>query len=102
MTTQKIPQQLQDDIIRWNLDPEEQEEYLALEMGLQDITPATKEEIERHRGYAKYTLAKSKSISIRLTPSDLERIKAKAIREGMPYQTLIGSVLHKYAYAPTV
>ncbi len=34
-------------------------------------------------------------ISLRLPESDLERLKAKAMREGMPYQTLIGSILHK-------
>ena len=34
-------------------------------------------------------------ISLRLPESDLERLKAKALREGMPYQTLIGSILHK-------
>ena len=34
-------------------------------------------------------------ISIRLAASDLMRLKAKALREGMPYQTLIGSILHK-------
>lgn len=34
-------------------------------------------------------------ISLRLPKSDLERLKARALREGMPYQTLIGSILHK-------
>ena len=34
-------------------------------------------------------------ISLRLPKTDLERLKAKALREGMPYQTLINSILHK-------
>ena len=34
-------------------------------------------------------------ISLRLQKSDLERLKAKALRDGMPYQTLINSILHK-------
>ncbi len=34
-------------------------------------------------------------ISLRILESDLARLKAKALREGMPYQTLIGSILHK-------
>lgn len=34
-------------------------------------------------------------ISLRLPKSDLQRLKAKALREGMPYQTLINSILHK-------
>jgi predicted DNA binding CopG/RHH family protein len=34
-------------------------------------------------------------ITLRIPESDLLRLKAKAMREGMPYQTLIGSILHK-------
>jgi predicted DNA binding CopG/RHH family protein len=34
-------------------------------------------------------------ISLRIPETDLARLKAKALREGMPYQTLIGSILHK-------
>jgi predicted DNA binding CopG/RHH family protein len=34
-------------------------------------------------------------ISLRIAESDLLRLKAKAMREGMPYETLIGSILHK-------
>ena len=34
-------------------------------------------------------------ISLRIPKTDLARLKAKAMREGMPYQTLIGSLLHK-------
>ena len=43
---------------------------------------------------AKYT--KWKAINIKVLESDLERLKAKALEEGMPYQTLLNSVLHKY------
>ncbi|WP_454853798.1 DNA-binding protein [Rhizobium binxianense] len=39
---------------------------------------------------------KRKRISISITERDLARLKAKAIEEGMPYQTLINSILHKY------
>ena len=42
----------------------------------------------------KYT--KRKAINIKVLESDLERLKAKALEEGMPYQTLLNSVLHKY------
>jgi len=34
-------------------------------------------------------------ISLRLQKSDLERLKAKALQEGMPYQTLINSIRHQ-------
>ena len=46
---------------------------------------------------AKETLKKSRNINIRLTENDLVSIKLLAAREGMPYQTLIGSLIHKYA-----
>ena len=47
----------------------------------------------------KNTLGKNKNINIRLSEKDLWRIKAKAIDEGIPYQTLTSSVLHRFAYA---
>lgn len=46
---------------------------------------------------AKETMKKNRNINIRISENDLEAIKLKAAREGMPYQTLIGSLLHKYA-----
>ena len=46
---------------------------------------------------AKKTLRKNKNINIRISEIDLESIKLLAAREGMPYQTLIGSLIHKYA-----
>ena len=49
------------------------------------------------RSYAKATLAKDKRITLRLSSFDLDAIQAKAIEEGIPYQTLISSILHKYA-----
>lgn len=39
---------------------------------------------------------KDRRVNIRLSPGDLSDIQIKALEEGMPYQTLIGSVLHKY------
>lgn len=43
---------------------------------------------------AKYT--KRKAINVKVLESDLEKLKARALEEGMPYQTLLNSVLHKY------
>ncbi len=48
------------------------------------------------RSYTKATLAKDKRITLRLSSIDLDAIQAKAIEEGIPYQTLISSILHKY------
>ena len=52
-----------------------------------------KKEIEE---VARNTLKKTKNINLRLTESTLSGLKAKAIEEGIPYQTLAASVLHKY------
>ena len=53
-------------------------------------------EIARLRQYAVNTLQKNKRINIRLSERDLFGIQTKAVEEGMPYQTLISSILHKY------
>ncbi|WP_198262542.1 BrnA antitoxin family protein [sulfur-oxidizing endosymbiont of Gigantopelta aegis] len=45
---------------------------------------------------AKAKYSKRKAINIKVLESDIERFKAKALSEGMPYQTLINSILHKY------
>ena len=45
---------------------------------------------------AKNTIKKNRKINIRISENDLAALQRKAAREGIPYQTLIGSVLHKY------
>ena len=45
---------------------------------------------------AKATLIKSKHISIRLSEKDIIKLKQKALKTGIPYQTLIGSLIHQY------
>lgn len=44
---------------------------------------------------ARSTLRKDKRINIRISSRDLQQIKMRAAREGMPYQTYISSTLHK-------
>lgn len=46
---------------------------------------------------AAQTSTKAARVSLRLDPNDVAKIRRKAEREGLPYQTLIASVLHKYA-----
>jgi len=57
---------------------------------------ATKDELARIRQAARATAVKDQRINIRLSASDLRDIQVKALQEGLPYQTLIASVLHKY------
>lgn len=54
-----------------------------------------KRSISQYSRMAKATLAKNKTISIRISEIDLIKLKAKAAQEGMPYQTLISSSLHR-------
>ena len=46
---------------------------------------------------ARNTMKKSRQINIRIAENDLSALQRRAAREGIPYQTLIGSVLHKFA-----
>lgn len=57
---------------------------------------AGKAELQRLRAAARATAIKDKRVNIRLSSVDLLDIQAKALEEGLPYQTLIASVLHKY------
>lgn len=45
---------------------------------------------------AKETIRKDKRINIRISSRDLEALQRRAIEEGLPYQSLVSSVLHKY------
>lgn len=56
-----------------------------------------KKEASRYKGYARQTLHKPKNINIRISTRDLQKIKAKAIDKGIPYQTLVSSILHQYS-----
>ena len=50
----------------------------------------------KYSKYARNTFLKNKRINIRLTTKDYHDIQIKAIEEGIPYQTLIASIIHKY------
>lgn len=50
-----------------------------------------------YQAIARNTMKKNRKINIRISENDLSALQRKAAREGIPYQTLIGSVLHKYA-----
>ena len=55
-----------------------------------------KKEMQRYREAAVETLLKNRRVNIRISAMDLEGLQAKAAAEGLPYQTLMASVLHKY------
>jgi len=55
-----------------------------------------KSTVTKYQAIAKATLKKDKRINIRISERDLELLQERALREGIPYQTLMSSVLHKY------
>jgi len=57
---------------------------------------ATKSELSKLRAAARATAIKDRRVNIRLSAGDLQDIQVRALEEGVPYQTLIASVLHKY------
>jgi predicted DNA binding CopG/RHH family protein len=76
-------------------DPYESDLIAAFEKGtLKSV--ATKAELSKFRAAARATAIKDRRVNIRLSTGDLQDIQVKALQEGMPYQTLIASVLHKY------
>lgn len=78
------------------LDKSEKELLSSFERGewgsVKDLSHAKR----HYQQVARETLRKDKRINIRLSQKDLEGIQAKASREGMPYQTLISSIIHKF------
>ena len=54
-------------------------------------------EKSRYTQIARSQISKKKTISIQLLESDIERIKAKSVSQGLPYQMLISSLVHQYA-----
>lgn len=79
------------------LDEEEKEILESYERGEWIPVKNLKEEIKKHQEYARNTLKKDKRVNIRISAKVLEDIQTKAVEDGIPYQTLMSSVLHKFA-----
>lgn len=79
------------------LDLEEEDILQSFEKGEWKSINAVGKEKKRAQTTAKRTLSKDVRINIRLSSADLSNIKLAAAYEGLPYQTLIASVLHKFA-----
>ena len=79
------------------IDEEEREMFEALEaentVFVIHLTPQRKLEIEQAARAAMNPTREK--ITLRIARNDLVRLKSRALREGMPYQTLINSILHK-------
>jgi predicted DNA binding CopG/RHH family protein len=79
------------------LDTDEQELGNDLESGAFQSVQNLEGAKQSYQQIAKDARSKTKSITIRFNEYDLQKLKAKAISLGIPYQTLIGSVLHQFA-----
>ena len=70
------------------LDSVEREEWVSI--------PDVRKEAKRYKEYAQATFRKDKRVNIRISERDLAKLQRRALKEGLPYQTLISSILHKF------
>jgi predicted DNA binding CopG/RHH family protein len=77
-------------------DTEEQEILEAFEADKLKRVPDADEQMARHRKAAEATFKKDTRINIRLSSRDLRALQVRAMQEGVPYQTFVSSVLHKF------
>ena len=75
---------------------EEQELLDSVEQGEWARVEGFEQEVARYREAARATMRKDKRVNIRMTERDFVHFQKAALREGLPYQTLISSILHKY------
>ncbi len=78
------------------LTKEEKDILDSVERGEWKRIPNYRKEVARYREAARATMRKDKRVNIRMTERDLVHFQKAAIHEGLPYQTLISSILHKY------
>lgn len=79
------------------LDRYEKQILSAYERGTLKSVVTSEVSLRRYREYARATLTKNRRVNIRMSTVDLADIQARATEEGIPYQTLMASVLHEFA-----
>jgi predicted DNA binding CopG/RHH family protein len=75
---------------------DERELLQSVEAGEWRSVPHRDRELARYRDYAAATFKKDRRINIRISSKDLDALQKRALQEGIPYQTLVASILHKY------
>jgi predicted DNA binding CopG/RHH family protein len=78
------------------LKKDERELLKSVESGEWESVPDREAEVSRYREYAAATFKKDRRINIRISSKDLDALQKRALHEGIPYQTLVASILHKY------
>lgn len=82
--------------MRIKLEKDEADLLKSVEAGEWRSTRDLDKEIKRSQEYARATFRKDRRVNIRISEKDLRGLQKRALEEGIPYQTLISSVLHKY------
>jgi len=77
-------------------DPEETELITSYEASEWQSVESVESDMKRYREYAHTTFRKDRRVNIRISTKDLHAIQKRALVEGIPYQTLMASILHKY------
>lgn len=95
LITEMTKEEIENVVTRQVLDPEEQEIENAFASGHHKLSEGLPERIKDWKVAANNTFRK-KPVTIRMTNLMIGQLKVKASEEGMPYQTLMNSVLHKY------
>lgn len=78
------------------LDKEEQDLVASFERGEWRSVPNLEQEKKKYQEIAAATFRKDRRVNIRISSKDLIGLQKRALEEGIPYQTLISSILHKY------
>jgi predicted DNA binding CopG/RHH family protein len=81
---------------KYRLEKEEQEILDAIENGHWELVKPKKAQLHHYAEIARNTFRKDQRMNIRISKTDLSEIKVKALEEGVPYQTLVASIIHKY------
>ncbi len=78
------------------LDKEERELLESFKAGEWESVAEKKREIGRFQNCARATFKKDRRINVRISSKDLDALQKRALEEGIPYQPLVSSILHKY------
>jgi len=78
------------------LQPDELELLASYENEEWQSVKNVREQAAQYQAYARATFRKDRRVNIRIPERDLLALQRRALREGIPYQTLIASILHKY------
>ncbi|MFN3981396.1 MAG: antitoxin [Caldilinea sp.] len=78
------------------LDSEEKELLASYEADEWQSVGNLEEKTQTYSEYARATFKKDRRVNVRISNKDLEALQKRALEEGLPYQTLIASILHKF------